>query len=96
MHLGHFQKICRAKRSYVVSALGTRLRQRPRKRIIPMADAICNGPPPSFVREDLGVAATLARYLTKLSQGLQEHFHFRFRTPGSKYGAALIISRINQ
>ena len=31
-----------------------------------MADAICNGPPPSFVREDLGVAATLARYLTKL------------------------------
>ncbi|CAE7258511.1 CRTISO [Symbiodinium necroappetens] len=35
-------------------------------RIIPMADAICNGPPPSFVREDLGVAATLARYLTKL------------------------------
>lgn len=36
------------------------------KRIIPMADAICNGPPPSFVREDLGVAATLARYLTKL------------------------------
>ena len=36
------------------------------KRIIPMADAICNGPPPSFVREDIGVAATLTRYLTKL------------------------------
>ena len=36
------------------------------KRIIPMADAICNGPPPSFVREDIGVAATFARYFTKL------------------------------
>ena len=31
-----------------------------------MADAICNGPPPSFVREDLGAAITLARYLPKL------------------------------
>lgn len=31
-----------------------------------MADAICNGPPPSFVREDLGAVITLARYLPKL------------------------------
>ncbi len=31
-----------------------------------MADAICNGPPPSFVREDLGAAITFARYLPKL------------------------------
>lgn len=36
------------------------------KNIVPMADAICNGPPPSFVREDLGAAITLARYLPKL------------------------------
>ena len=33
---------------------------------VPMADAICNGPPPSFVREDLGAAITFARYLPKL------------------------------
>lgn len=31
-----------------------------------MADAICNGPPPSFVREDLGAAVTFLRYLPKL------------------------------
>jgi len=36
------------------------------KNIVPMADAICNGPPPSFVREDLGAAITFARYLPKL------------------------------
>eukprot|EP00931_Biecheleriopsis_adriatica_P056455 TRINITY_DN33449_c0_g1_i1.p1 TRINITY_DN33449_c0_g1~~TRINITY_DN33449_c0_g1_i1.p1 ORF type:complete len:615 (-),score=126.59 TRINITY_DN33449_c0_g1_i1:50-1894(-) len=34
--------------------------------IMPMADAICNGPPPSFVREDLGALVTFARYLPKL------------------------------
>ena len=36
------------------------------KAIMPMADAICNGPPPSFVREDLGAAITFARYISKL------------------------------
>jgi len=34
--------------------------------IMPMADAICNGPPPSFVREDPGALITFARYLPKL------------------------------
>ena len=31
-----------------------------------MADAICNGPPPAFVREDPGALITLVRYLPKM------------------------------
>lgn len=34
--------------------------------IMPLADAIVNGPPPSFVREDPGVLVTLGRYFPKL------------------------------
>lgn len=36
------------------------------KNIVPLADAICNGPPPAFVREDPGVLLTLAKYFPKL------------------------------
>ncbi|CAE8705979.1 unnamed protein product [Polarella glacialis] len=36
------------------------------KTITPLAEAICNGPPPAFVREDAGVLVTLGRYLPKL------------------------------
>eukprot|EP00930_Biecheleria_cincta_P083874 TRINITY_DN73376_c0_g1_i1.p1 TRINITY_DN73376_c0_g1~~TRINITY_DN73376_c0_g1_i1.p1 ORF type:complete len:616 (-),score=95.80 TRINITY_DN73376_c0_g1_i1:293-2140(-) len=35
-------------------------------KIMPMADAIVNGPPPSFVREDPGALVTFARYFPKL------------------------------
>ncbi|CAK0857789.1 unnamed protein product [Prorocentrum cordatum] len=38
--------------------------------IMPLADAIVNGPPPSFVREDAGVLVTLGRYFPKLKMAV--------------------------